>query len=51
MRIINATIYEFIIRENSELMILDRSTDASYEMTIEGLMVAIEYIRQPDRAN
>jgi AcrR family transcriptional regulator len=49
MRMINAAIYGFIIREQSELMTLNRSPDASYEVMLAGLMVAIEYIRQHDR--
>ena len=48
MRMINAAIYGFIIRENSELMTLNRSTDASYEVMIDALLVAIEHIRQND---
>ena len=48
MRMMNAAIYGFIIRENSELMTLNRSTDASYEVMIDALLVAIESIRQND---
>ena len=48
MRMMNAAIYGFIIRENSELMTLNRSTDASYKVMIDALVVAIEYIRQND---
>ena len=48
MRMMNAAIYGFIIRETSELMTLDRSTDASYEVMIDALLVAIEHIRQND---
>jgi AcrR family transcriptional regulator len=46
MRMINAAIYGFIIREQSELMTLNRSSDASYEVMLDALRVAIEYIRQ-----
>lgn len=46
MRMINAAIYGFITRENSELMTLNRSTDASYEVMLDALLVAIEYIQQ-----
>ncbi|MDZ7957961.1 MAG: TetR/AcrR family transcriptional regulator [Aulosira sp. DedQUE10] len=44
MRMVNAAIYGFIIREQSELMTLDRSTDASYEAMLDALMVAIQHI-------
>jgi len=46
MRMINAAIYGFITREQSELMTLDRSTDASYAVMLNALLVAIEYIKQ-----
>ncbi len=46
MRMVNAAIYGFIIREQSELMTLDRSTDRSYEVMLDALLVAIEYIQQ-----
>ncbi len=45
MRMVNAAIYGFITRELSELMTLNRSPDASYEVMIDALLVAIEYIR------
>lgn len=45
MRMINAAIYGFITREQSELMTLDRSSDASYLVMLDALLVAIEYIR------
>lgn len=48
MRMVNAAIYGFITRELSELMTLNRSTDASYEVMLDALLVAIEYIRQSD---
>ncbi|BAY41326.1 transcriptional regulator (plasmid) [Nostoc sp. NIES-2111] len=44
MRMVNAAIYGFIIREQSELMTLNRSTDASYETMLDALSVAIKYI-------
>jgi hypothetical protein len=46
MRMVNAAIYGFIVRENSELMTLSRSTDRSYEVMLDALLVAIEYIQQ-----
>jgi AcrR family transcriptional regulator len=55
MRMVNAAIYGFIVRENSELMTLSRpplggalarSTDRSYEVMLDALLVAIEYIKQ-----
>ncbi len=48
MRMVNAAIYGFILREQSELMTLNRSTDHSYEVMLDALIVAIEYIRQSD---
>jgi AcrR family transcriptional regulator len=48
MRMVNAAIYGFILREQSELMTLNRSTDRSYEVMLDALIVAIEYIRQSD---
>jgi hypothetical protein len=44
--VVNAAIYGFIIREQSELMTLNRSTDRSYEVMLDALLVAIEYIQQ-----
>lgn len=49
MRMINAAIYGFIIREQQELMTLNRSTDQSYEVMLDALIAAIEHIRQNDR--
>jgi AcrR family transcriptional regulator len=46
MRMVNAAIYGFIIREQSELMTLDRSPDRSYEVMLDALLVAIEHIQQ-----
>jgi AcrR family transcriptional regulator len=48
MRMVNAAIYGFITRELSELMTLNRSTDASYEVMLDALLVAIKYIQQSD---
>lgn len=45
MRMVNAAIYGFIIREQSDLMTLDRSTDASYAVMLTALLVAIDSIR------
>lgn len=49
MRMVNAAIYGFITREQQELMTLNRSTDQSYEVMLDALIVAIEHIRQNDR--
>jgi AcrR family transcriptional regulator len=46
MRMVNAAIYGFIIREQSELMTIDRDPDLSYEVMLAALLVAIEYIQQ-----
>jgi AcrR family transcriptional regulator len=46
MRMVNAAIYGFIVREQSELMTLNRSPDLSYEVMLDALLVAIEYIQQ-----
>jgi len=46
MRMTNAAIYGFIIREQSELMTLDRSSDTSYEVMLEALLVAIAHIQR-----
>jgi hypothetical protein len=45
MRMVNAAIYGFIIREQSDLMTLDRSADASYEVMLDALLVAIKHIQ------
>ena len=42
MRMVNAAIYGFIIREQSELMTLDRDPDASCEVMLDALIVAID---------
>lgn len=46
MRMVNAAIYGFITREQSELMTLSRSPEQSYEVMLDALLVAIEYIQQ-----
>jgi AcrR family transcriptional regulator len=46
MRMVNAAIYGFIMREQSELMTLNRSTDRSYEVMLDALLVSIEHIQQ-----
>jgi AcrR family transcriptional regulator len=45
MRMVNAAIYGFILREQSDLMTIDRDPDASYEVMLAALSVAIEYIQ------
>lgn len=42
MRMVNAAIYGFIMREQQELMTLGRSPDQSYEVMINALIAAIE---------
>ena len=44
MRIVNAAIYGFIIREQQDLMTLKRSPDNSFNVMLEALLVAIEHI-------
>lgn len=46
MRMVNAAIYGFIAREQLELMTLTRSTDRSYEVMLDALIVAIDHIHQ-----
>lgn len=46
MRMVNAAIYGFINREQLELMTLARSSDDSYEVMLDALLVAIEHIKQ-----
>ncbi len=50
MRMVNAAIYGFIIREQSELMTLDRDPDISYEVMLDALIVAIDYIAATSRS-
>jgi AcrR family transcriptional regulator len=49
MRMVNAAIYGFILREQSELMTLSRSPDRSYEVMLDALLVAIEHIQQSQK--
>jgi AcrR family transcriptional regulator len=49
MRMVNAAIYGFIVREQSELMTLSRSPDHSYEVMLDALLIAIEYIQQSQK--
>lgn len=46
MRMVNAAIYGFITREQLDLMTLTRSADASYEVMLGALLVAISHIRE-----
>lgn len=46
MRMVNAAIYGFIMREQAELMTIARSTDESYEVMLDALLVAIKYIQR-----
>ncbi len=48
MRMLNASIYGFIAVEQAGLMTLERSTDQSYDVMLDALIVAIEYIRHND---
>lgn len=48
MRIVNAAITGFIAIEQAGLMTLERSTDASYQVMLDALVVAIQYIQQVD---
>jgi AcrR family transcriptional regulator len=48
MRMINAAITGFIAIEQAGLMTLERSTDASYEVMMDALVVAIQHIQQVD---
>lgn len=45
MRMVNAAISGFIAVEQAGLMTLDRSTDTSFEVMLDALFAAIEYIR------
>ncbi|MBD2195757.1 MULTISPECIES: TetR/AcrR family transcriptional regulator [Calothrix] len=48
MRMVNAAITGFIAIEQAGLMTLERSTDASYEVMIDALVVAIQHIQKVD---
>lgn len=45
MRMVNASIYGFLNREQMELMTLARSSDASYKVMLDALLVAVSYIK------
>ncbi|MBD2463635.1 TetR/AcrR family transcriptional regulator [Oscillatoria sp. FACHB-1407] len=49
MRMVNAAIYGFIMREQAELMTIDRSTDESYEVMLDALLVAIAHIQHSSK--
>ncbi|WP_310490033.1 WHG domain-containing protein [Chamaesiphon sp. VAR_69_metabat_338] len=51
MRMVNAAVYGFIVREQSELMTIDRAPDASFEVMLAALLVAIDYIKQQQIAS
>ena len=46
MRLANATIVGFIALEQSGLLTLPRSTDDSFEVVLDALLVGIEYIKR-----
>ena len=48
MRMLNASIYGFIAVEQAGLMTLERSTDQSYDVMLDALIVAVEHIRHND---
>ncbi|MEP0919897.1 TetR/AcrR family transcriptional regulator [Leptolyngbya sp. DQ-M1] len=49
MRMANAAIYGFIMREQAELMTIARSSDKSYEVMLDALWVAIEHIQRSSK--
>ncbi|MEM6751933.1 MAG: TetR/AcrR family transcriptional regulator [Cyanobacteria bacterium P01_C01_bin.38] len=49
MRMVNAAIYGFISVEQAGMMTFERSTDESYEIMLDALIVAIEYIRNTQK--
>ena len=49
MRMVNAAIYGFISVEQAGMMTFERSTDESYEIMLDALIVGIEYIRNEDK--
>ena len=51
MRMVNAAIYGFLNREQMELMTLSRSSDASYEVMLDALLVAIAHIKKTAEEN
>lgn len=48
MRMVNAAITGFIAIEQAGLMTLERSTDASYEVMMDALVIAIQHIQKVD---
>jgi len=46
MRMVDAAIYGFILKEQSDRMTLKRSADESYAVMIDALLVAIQHIQQ-----
>lgn len=46
MRMVNAAIYGFIMREQLDLMTLTRSADDSYQVMLDALLVAISHIKE-----
>jgi len=48
MRMVNAAVSGFIAVDQAGLLTLNRSTDASFEVMLDALFVAIEHIRQVD---
>ena len=45
MRMVNSTIFGFITLEQSGLLTLPRSTEDSFEVMLDALLVAIEHIQ------
>jgi len=50
MRMVNAAINGFIALEQGKMLTLERSTDASFEVMLEALVVAIEHIRDVEES-
>ncbi|AFY87499.1 TetR/AcrR family transcriptional regulator [Chroococcidiopsis thermalis] len=50
MRMVNATVNGFIALEQGKMLTLERSTDASFEVMLEALVVAIEHIRNVEES-
>ncbi len=49
MRMVNAAVYGFISVEQVGMMTFERSTDESYEIMLDALIVGIEYIRSGEK--
>ncbi|MBV6627836.1 MAG: TetR/AcrR family transcriptional regulator [Rivularia sp. (in: Bacteria)] len=45
MRMVNAAVYGFISVEQAGMMTFERSTDESYQVMLDALIIGIEYIR------